>query len=331
MAADTSVEAVTPATDGARPAASLEKPAPAAPEASEAGGARADGLVLDQETIDATLAGLDALETAVDAPRPTAARIWAAIWPKIAAVVLFLLVWQIVVWTGWKPDYVLPGPGAALSNLWHQVVHEEFWSALARTLRRAIIGYALAVVVGTVVGVAVARFRLLRTAVGSFITALQTMPSIIWFPLAILLFQLTESAIMFVVVLGAAPSIANGVISGIDYVPPLFTRVGRTMGARGASLYRYVIGPAAWPSVLAGLKQGWAFAWRSLMAGELLVIIPGHPSLGSLLENDRQFNDAESLLASMIVIFIIGVLIDSLFNAVDQRLRARRGLAVRAD
>jgi NitT/TauT family transport system permease protein len=327
MAPDASVSSLDRTSVQAAPAvqAAPSVPGPAVGREPPVGGdSPASGAATD-----AALAGLDVLDTVIERQRPPAVRIWSATWPKIAAAALFLLAWQIVVWTGWKPSYVLPGPGTALAELGREAAHGDFWDAVARTMRRAVLGYALSVVAGTVVGLAVARVRLLRTAVGSFITALQTMPSIVWFPLAILLFQLTESAIMFVVILGAAPSIANGVISGVDYVPPLFTRVGRTMGARGVSLYRYVIVPAAWPSVLAGLKQGWAFAWRSLMAGELLVIIPGHPSLGSIMENDRQFNDTTGLLASMIAIFVIGVLIDAMFNAVDQRLRVRRGLAVR--
>ena len=116
---------------------------------------------------------------------------------------------------------------------------------------------------------------MLRPGVGSLITGLQTMPSIAWFPLAILFFGLTESAIIFVVILGAAPSIANGVISGIDEVPPPFLRAGHMLGARGIDRYRHIVLPAAMPSYVSGLKQGWAFAWRSLMAGELLVLIAG--------------------------------------------------------
>src|SRR5207245_6949513 len=122
--------------------------------------------------------------------------------------------------------------------------------ATATTLQRAGIGYALAVAIGVVIGLAVARNRVLRAAVGSLITGLQTMPSIAWFPLAILLFKLSESAILFVVVLGAAPSIANGIISGVDHVPPLLVRAGRSMGASGVSLYRHVVIPAALPATV---------------------------------------------------------------------------------
>ncbi|CAO5148687.1 sulfonate transport system permease protein [Frankia sp. AiPs1] len=272
------------------------------------------------------LAGLDALDIPTAEHRPLAARTWSAAWPKIGALVLFLLLWQIVVWSGWKPTYVLPGPMSALREFGHRVTGGHFWDALLRTVVRALKGYALAVVIGGVVGVAVSRSTVLRTAVGSFITSLQTMPSIVWFPLAILLFKLSEAAIMFVVILGAAPSIANGVIYGVDYVPPLLVRVGRSMGARGFSLYRYVVAPAALPSVLAGLKQGWAFAWRSLMAGELLVIVPGHPSIGADLQNSRELLDTVGVMASMITIFLIGVVVDAAFNAADRQLRVRRGL-----
>jgi NitT/TauT family transport system permease protein len=290
-------------------------------EAPDASGERA----VAQE-VDAALAGLDALDIPTAHRRPALVRFWAATWPKLGALVLFLLLWQIVVWTGWKPSYVLPGPVKALDEFGSRLGTSHFWESIARTLTRAVEGYALAVVIGTVVGLAVARFPLLRTAVGSFVTALQTMPSIVWFPLAILLFKLSESAIMFVVILGAAPSVANGVIYGVDYVPPLLVRLGRSMGARGFSLYRYVVAPAALPSVLAGLKQGWAFAWRSLMAGELLVIVPGHPSIGADLQNSRDLNDTVGVMASMITIFIVGVIVDSLFNTADARMRQRRGL-----
>jgi NitT/TauT family transport system permease protein len=201
-----------------------------------------------------------------------------------------------------------------------------FWKAIGITLRRAAAGYAIAVVLGALVGLAIARVRVVRIAIGSLITGLQTMPSIAWFPLAILLFELSESAILFVVVLGAAPSVANGIIAGVDHVPPLLVRAGRVVGARGTSLYRHVILPAALPSVLAGLKQGWAFAWRSLMAGELLVIVANKPSIGARLQFARELSDAPALLAYMIVILVIGIAVDTLFAVVDRSLRARRGL-----
>ena len=142
------------------------------------------------------------------------------------------------------------------------------------------------------------------------------------------MFSYTERAITFVVVLGAAPSVANGIIAGVDHVPPPLLRVARTLGAHGFGLYRHVVLPAALPTYVSGLKQGWAFAWRSLMAGELLVIIAHRPSLGVLLDFDRQNSDAASMIAIMIVILVIGMVVDIAFNAVDRGLRRRRGLIV---
>jgi len=200
--------------------------------------------------------------------------------------------------------------------------------ASAITLWRAAVGYTLAAAIGTVLGVLVVRQPLLRAAVASVITGLQTMPSIAWFPLAILLFQLNESAILFVVVLGAAPAIANGVISGVDHVPALLLRAGRAIGARGPAFYRHVLLPAALPEYVAGLKQGWAFAWRSLMAGELLVIIAARPSLGVRLQFEREFADAKGVIAVMLVILVIGIVVDVVgFSAVERTIRRHRGLA----
>ena len=153
------------------------------------------------------------------------------------------------------------------------------------------------------------------------------MPSIAWFPFAILLFKLSEGAILFVVVIGASPSIANGLINGIDHIPPLLLRAGRVLGARGLASLRHVVLPAALPGYVAGLKQGWAFSWRSLMAGELLVIIETRPALGSQLQFARELSDAPGLIALMLVVLAIGILIDSLvFAAIEQRIRRRRGL-----
>jgi NitT/TauT family transport system permease protein len=148
-----------------------------------------------------------------------------------------------------------------------------------------------------------------------------------WFPLAILLFKLGEGAIFFVVVLGAAPSIANGLISGIDHIPPILLRAGTVLGAKRWRAFRYVILPAALPSFVAGLKQGWAFAWRSLLAGELIVLIPGQFSLGQQLDANRQLNDSAGVIAVMIVILVIGILVDALlFGTAERKIRRRYGL-----
>lgn len=276
---------------------------------------------------DAEISGLDALEIAGREKEVSrGARLWASTWPKLAALAIAIGLWQVVVWSGWKPPYSLPGPITVAEELARQAGGRQLWDGLATTLQRAALGYVFSVAVGLLVGLAVARSKVLRAAIGSMITALQTMPSIAWFPLAILLFELSEKAIFFVVVLGAAPSIANGVISGVDYVPPLLVRAGRNLGARGLNLYRYVIAPAALPAIVAGLKQGWAFSWRSLMAGELLVVGISQTSLGAQLTYSRELSDAPWLLSTMIVILVVGLVVDAAFGAADRAIRRRWGV-----
>ena len=273
------------------------------------------------------VSGLDALELAPARDRGTLGRrIWRGTWPKLLAIAIVLLVWQVVVWSGWKPEYVLPGPQTVFSDLKDVITTGDFWDGVRLTLTRALTGFALAVLIGTVVGAAVSRFAPLRAAIGSLITGLQTMPSIMWFPLAILLFQISESAILFVVVIGAAPSVANGLISGIDYVPRTWLRVGQVLGMKGIAKYRHLILPASLPSFISGLKQGWAFSWRSLMAGELLVIVPGALSIGVRMQQARDLSDSSLVICYIIVVLVIGILIDVLFNTADNALRKRWGL-----
>lgn len=280
-----------------------------------------------REALRQEVAGLDALEMPVAPAAGRGLRLWRAVWPKLAALALALGFWQAVVWTGWRPEYVFPGPAAVFGELWARLTDGTMLNAMAVTLRRAFSGYALAVLVGTTIGSLVSRISVLRRAVGSLITGLQTMPSIAWFPLAILLFKPSEAAIMFVMVLGAGPAIANGLIAGTDQIPPLLLRSGRVLGARDLSLYRHVILPASLPSFLAGLKQGWAFAWRSLMAGELLVIIANRHSIGEQLEYARQFAKSDWIMATMVVILLIGIAVDSLvFGTLDRAVRRRWGL-----
>jgi len=270
--------------------------------------------------------GLDRLELPLGTTDSRARRLWRSAWPKLAAVAMALVVWELVVLSGWQERFVLPPPYEVFETLGELATTDRFWVAIATTLRRAVIGFSVAMGIGTVVGLAVSQSSVFRRAVGSLITGLQTMPSIAWFPLAILLFGLTETAIFFVVLIGAAPSIANGLINGVDHIPPVLLRAGRMLGARGMTAWRHVVLPAALPSYVGGLKQGWAFAWRSLMAGEILVIIAARPSIGVQLQFARELSDSDGLQAFMIVVLIIGILVDIIFGAVERRLRRNRGL-----
>jgi NitT/TauT family transport system permease protein len=278
------------------------------------------------QELDAELSGLDKLEMVLPPKQSRGSRLWAATWPKLLAIAIVLGFWQVLVWTGWKPESVLPPPADAFKALWNNRSVE--WEATTTTLWTGIRGYAFSLVLGTIIGALVARNRILRAAIGSMITGLQTMPSVAWVPFAIVVFGLNESAIFFVVVLGAAPSIANGLINGIDNIPPILLRAGRVLGARRWASFRHVILPAAMPSFIGGMKQGWAFAWRSLLAGELIATFPGRTSLGQLLEFNRSFGDYTAMIAVMIIILLIGVLVDSLvFGKAERWIRRRYGLA----
>jgi NitT/TauT family transport system permease protein len=266
-------------------------------------------------------------EPAARRPRALARRVANRLAPGVGAVAVVLGLWEAVVFCGWRPEWVLPGPGAVLKRVAHELAQADTWRALQITLGRALLGYAIAIVVGGALGLAMTRLRWLRSAFGGLTTGLQTMPSIAWFPLAILLFQLGEPAILFVVVLGAAPSIANGLLDAIDQIPPLLVKAGRSLGARGFTLYRSVVVPAALPGFVNGLKQGWAFSWRSLMAGELIVMIGDRPSIGMRLSQSRELADAEGLLAWMVVVLAIGLAVHAFgFGIVERRMMVKRGL-----
>jgi NitT/TauT family transport system permease protein len=281
----------------------------------------------DERDGDLELAGIDALDLPIAPHQTLPWRIWRSIWPQLAAVGVVIAIWQLVVLSGVKPAYVLPGPLAVGERLLKDLTDSSLLAAVGTTLRRIAVGFGLALLIGSLVGLAIVRWRVLRTAIASLITGLQTMPSIAWFPLAILLFGLTEQAILFVVVLGAAPSVANGLIAGVDHVPRILLRAGNMLGARGIDTYRFIVLPASLPSFVGGMKQAWAFAWRSLMAGELLVIIAQQPALGVRLQLSRELSDARGLLATMIVVLVIGIVVDALFfGRLDTAVRRRWGL-----
>jgi sulfonate transport system permease protein len=280
------------------------------------------------------LAGLDNLELqqalAAGPGRKgrLAAKTWGATWPKLLAIAIVLILWQLVYladWHGSSTNGIMKGPVQTLPVLWHDLQHAQLWGAIGITLRSALIGYSAALVIGSLVGALVSRIKPLRAAIGSIITGLQTMPSIAWFPFAIIFFGISQAAILFVVILGAAPSIANGLIAGVDYTPPLLLRAGKVLGLKRVALYRHLILPASLPSFIAGMKQGWAFAWRSLMAGELLVLL-GTFSLGRLLSTYQDQLDMAGAISIMIVILTIGILVDMGFNQVNGLIRRRWGL-----
>ena len=275
------------------------------------------------------VSGLDQLELELPGAPSRSARLWRAVWPKVAAILIGLGLWQLVVWSGWKPTFVFPGPGTVLRTLWDD--HHVILSGTGTTLRRAVEYYLLSLVVGTLLALVITHSRVVRDAVSPLLTGLQTMPNVAWVPFAILVFGLKAQAIMFVALLGTVPAIAIGTISAVDTIPPVLLRAGDVLGARGWRRYAHIVLPAALPGYVAGMKQGWAFAWRSLMAGELITNVPGTQSLGQLLSSYQDQSRAADMMAIMVTILFIGLLVDSLvFSRLEEVVLSRRGLAVAA-
>lgn len=235
-----------------------------------------------------------------------------------------LVGWDVVTRIGPWPDYLLPGPLAVAADLLEGVRSGVFVRGAVVSLVHLVVGYGLSLAGGVTLGLLLARFQALRDTLGALIVGLQALPSVCWLPLAILWFGLNERAIVFVVVMGSLFSIVLGVRDGIANTPPVFVKAARNLGASGLRLYTEVVLPAAFPTILGGLKQGWAFAWRSLMAAELLYF---SLSLGNLLQTGRDLNDAARVMAVMVVIVAIGVAFNQcIFAPLERRVAARWGL-----
>lgn len=275
-------------------------------------------------------AGLDNLQTDTDAAPSRWRRFATSVVPPIVFVILLIVAWQLyVVIADPRPDKV-PSPldvWNALGLAWETGRLQE---AVATSLERGIAGFIIAIAVGTPIGLLLAEVKPIRRAVGPIISGLQVLPSVAWVPAAIIWFGLSDATVYFVILMGAIPSIVNGLIAGIDQVPPQLRRVGTVLGASRWQLATSVILPAALPGYLAGLKQGWAFSWRSLMAAE--IIATGGTigfGLGSMLDQSRELADMAGVLATIILILAIGILIELVFfGPLERRMLKRRGLLV---
>ena len=244
---------------------------------------------------------------------------------RIVFFAALLLLWEGVARSGLWESYLFPGPIIVGQTLIDGIVGGEYVRAALVSLQRIAVGYGISLVLGVSIGALIARNPILEDTLGSLVTGLQALPSVCWLPLAILWLGLSESAIQFVIVMGALFSIILGVRDGIRNTPPVFVKAARNLGATGLTLYTQVIIPAALPSIVAGLKQGWAFAWRSLMAAELLFF---SLSLGNLLQTGRDFNDASGVMAVMVLIVAVGVTVNQLiFAPIERRIGERWGYA----
>ena len=275
-------------------------------------------------------AGLDALESAPVSRSPWWRRVLLAkIVPPVVAVVALLLIWDLLVFAKVKPAWVLPGPADVWDELTSQWSAYQVGQAVWDSVSRGIIGFAISVVVGTVLGLTIARIPVLRAAIQPILSGLQSLPSVAWVPIGIMWFGIDDATVYTVVLLGAIPSVAIGLIDGVDQIPTIYTRVGRNLGARGISAARYVLFPAVLPGYVSGLKQGWAFSWRSLMAAELIAVSPKlGPGVGQVMAEASDNNDMAMAFGALIVILIIGIGINAVFFApIERRLLRSRGLA----
>ncbi len=248
-------------------------------------------------------------------------------------MLLVLAVWQGLVSFEIVDDPTkLPAP----SDVWH-VVHQawlqgELLGYIWTSVSRGLSGFLLALLIGTPLGLLVARVKFVRAAIGPILSGLQSLPSVAWVPPAVIWLGLNNSMMYAVILLGAVPSIANGLVSGVDQVSPLFLRAGRTLGATGLKGTWHIVLPAALPGYVAGLKQGWAFSWRSLMAAEIIASFPDlGVGLGQLLENGRNASDMAMVFEAILLILIVGIAIDLLiFSPLERWVLRSRGLLVRS-
>jgi len=223
----------------------------------------------------------------------------------------------------WSP-VLLPSPVQVGSYLVNATTDGTLIKASGITMRRLIAGYLIGLVAGLPLGLVTARWRVLRDTIGTMALGLQTLPSVCWVPPALLWFGQTEAAMLFVVVMGTLWSVVIATETGVRHVPPIYRRAAATMGSKGLHIWLNVILPAALPFIVSGMKQGWAFAWRSLMAAEIFVTILTGFGLGQLLHYGRELQAMDQVIAVMFVIVVIGLLADKIFFSPIERFLHHR-------
>ncbi|MFY9713488.1 MAG: ABC transporter permease [Microbacterium sp.] len=283
----------------------------------------------DADELRSLEAGLDRLQSSSSERGSRWRDVLSRALPPIVLLILLVIAWQLyVIIASPRPD-ISPGPlqvADALGSAWEAGRLQE---AVTTSLERGVVGFLIAIIVGTPLGLLLAEWRPLRRAAGPLISGLQVLPSVAWVPAAIIWFGLSDATVYFVILMGAIPSIVNGMLSGIDQVPPQLRRVGTVLGASRWQLATAVVLPAALPGYVAGLKQGWAFSWRSMMAAEIIAFGGSMGfGLGSLLQQSRDLADLAGVLGTILVILAIGILIELLlFGPLERRMLRNRGLA----
>jgi NitT/TauT family transport system permease protein len=278
------------------------------------------------DTLGELEAGLDRLQ---DAPAATRRAPVGKILLPLGTLVGLLGLWQLAAWFGSPRTDLFPGPLEVLGTAVSLAADGRLAEAVFTSLQRGVLGFLLALGIGTPLGLLLSASSTLRRGLGPLVSGLQVLPSVAWVPAAIIWFGLTDATVFFVVLMGATPSIVNGFLSGVDTVPPQYRRLGTVLGAsRTQQLLRIVL-PAALPGYLAGLKQGWAFSWRSLMAAEIIAVGGSIGfGLGSLLQQGRDLSQMAVVVSAILAILAVGIAVELLvFAPLERRLLRRRGLA----
>ncbi len=253
---------------------------------------------------------------------------WRRILVSIAALVSVLVLWELAVCYFGFSAVILPPPSEVLAYLWRAICDGTLIGAIFVTLKRLLFGYSIGLAIGIPTGMLCSRFNFFNDTVGLLALGLQALPSVCWVPLAIMWFGQSESAMLFVVVMGTVWSMILATEHGVKNIPPIYLRAARTMGSKGFHTWIHVILPASFPSILGGMKQGWAFAWRSLMAAEIYVTILTGFGLGQLLHYGRELFEMSQVIGIMCVVILIGLLVDKvLFSPLEAYLRKKWGIS----
>ncbi len=243
---------------------------------------------------------------------------------KSAFFASLIVIWALVSKLNMWPPYLVPSPGGVAKALIDGFADGSFLLAIRTSLLRLAVGYSISIVLGISLGILLGHIKWLDETLGSLVLGLQTLPSVCWLPLAILWFGLNDKAIIFVVIMGALLSISISTRFGVNNVSPIYLKTAKTLGAQGIKVYTQVVLPAILPNVINGMKLGWSFAWRSLMAAELIYLGAG---LGNLLQTGRELNDMSLVLAVMFVIVAIGLLVDKIvFVYFEKRIEEKWGM-----
>lgn len=272
--------------------------------------------------------GLDALDSKQAVVKShLGKRVLKAVSPLIAVAGL-IVIWQMAIVIFDIESYILPTPLDVAHSIEQQWKLGNLQEAVFRSFLRGIQGFLLAIAIATPIGVFLGLNKYARAVFGPILLGLQQLPSVAWVPAAIIWFGLSPATIYAVILLGSIPSIANGLISGIDQIPPIYLKLATVLRANNWQRVRHIVLPGAWTGYLAGLEQGWAFAWRSLMAAELIAISPALGlGIGQLLDVGRQLGDMSLVIASIIMIMLIGVMVEKVFfSPVRNRTLRKRGL-----